>query len=608
MNLENAETVTPRNLINSKTFSSADRLLLRPRRAVARSSTRPTRSRQLTHERRLSALGPGGLNRKRAGFDVRDVHISHYGRLCPIETPEGTNIGLISLARRSTRARRLRLPDHALPRGQEAASSPTRSSYLRADEEYGNVIAPADAPLDDKGKIVGERVLARKDGDNCEVPPEEVDYMDVSPKQIVGVSAALIPFLEHDDANRALMGSNMQRQAVPLLITEPPIVGTGMEKVVAQQLEHGRVVAKKAGTVELRRRHAHHRSTTTSTACASSAASTSAPARTSARSCTMGEKVKAGQLLADGAATDEGELALGKNLAGRLHDLGRLQLRGRDPASPSAWSRTTSSPRSTSTSSRSRSARPSSARRSSRATSRTSARRPWRNLDENGIVRVGTFVEAGDILVGKVAPKSQERADARGEAAARDLRQGRRGREERLADDAAGHARRRDRRPEVLAPRQPDRRRAHARRWREIRDAEKEFLRALRDYTERDAATTSRRRSAIDDRRRPDRQAGRRSTTRPTYDELRRVATAVPGGRRGARRTRQARRKALAAVHEFQAEDRRQGEREEQDRQPPRRAATSCPPACSRWSRSTSPPSATSRSATRWPAATATRA
>ena len=177
-----------------------------------------------------------------------------------------------------------------------------------------------------------------------------------------------------------------------------------------------------------------------------------------------GEQVEKGQLLADGAATARRRARARQEPARRLHALGRLQLRGRDPGLRAPGAATTRSPRSTSRSTRSRSARPSSARRSSRATSRTSARRRWRNLDESGIVRIGTFVEAGDILVGKVAPKSQERADARGEAPARDLRQGRRRREERLADHAAGHARRRDRRAEVLAPRQPDRRRAHARR------------------------------------------------------------------------------------------------------------------------------------------------
>ena len=176
------------------------------------------------------------------------MHLSHYGRLCPIETPEGANIGLISsLAMYAT------LDDYGF------LTTPFRKvvkgvltdevEFLRADEETGMVMAPIDVELDSKNKILSKRVLARKDGDNVEVPPGEVDYVDVSPKQIIGVSAALIPFLEHDDANRALMGSNMQRQAVPLLIPEVPVVGTGMEKAVAAN-SNMPIFAKRAGTVE----------------------------------------------------------------------------------------------------------------------------------------------------------------------------------------------------------------------------------------------------------------------------------------------------------------------------------------------------------------------
>ncbi|MFT7678344.1 MAG: DNA-directed RNA polymerase subunit beta, partial [Planctomycetota bacterium] len=246
MNLESPETVSPRTLINSKTFSSAvDYFFGRSELSQVVDQANPLS--QLAHERRLSALGPGGLNRKRAGFDVRDVHLSHYGRLCPIETPEGANIGLIS-----SLAMYAKLDDYGFLttpyRRVEKGIVTTDIAYLRADQESGRMMAPADVRVDEKGKILQDRVLARKDGDNYEVPPEELDYVDVSPKQIIGVSASLIPFLEHDDANRALMGSNMQRQAVPLLVSEVPIVGTGMEKPVARN-SNMPIFAHTAGTV-----------------------------------------------------------------------------------------------------------------------------------------------------------------------------------------------------------------------------------------------------------------------------------------------------------------------------------------------------------------------
>ena len=246
MNLENPETVSPRNLINSKTFSSAvDYFFGRGELSQVVDQTNPLS--QLTHERRLSALGPGGLNRKRAGFDVRDVHLSHYGRLCPIETPEGSNIGLISslaLYSRLDAYGFLCAPYRRVKKGKLT----DEVSYLRADEEAGQVIAPADAKFDDKGQLTDARVLVRKDGDNYEVDPTEIDYIDVSPKQIVGVSAALIPFLEHDDANRALMGSNMQRQAVPLIAAEAPYIGTGVEGRAARDAAN-MVIAEDDGVV-----------------------------------------------------------------------------------------------------------------------------------------------------------------------------------------------------------------------------------------------------------------------------------------------------------------------------------------------------------------------
>ncbi|HMC71886.1 MAG TPA: DNA-directed RNA polymerase subunit beta, partial [Mycobacteriales bacterium] len=230
MSIRDQEDMTPRTLINPKSVSAAIEYFFgRSELSQVVDQTNPLA--QLTHERRLSALGPGGLNRKRAGFEVRDVHISHYGRICPIETPEGTNIGLIS-----------HLSIYAGVDEYGFLITPYREvhkrkltdkvTWLRADEESSAHLAPADAPTDSH-KITQERVIARHSGDFSYTLADSVEFIDVSPKQMVGVSAGLIPFLEHDDANRALMGSNMQRQAVPLLITEPPIVSTGLEKAVA---------------------------------------------------------------------------------------------------------------------------------------------------------------------------------------------------------------------------------------------------------------------------------------------------------------------------------------------------------------------------------------
>ncbi|TBR18796.1 DNA-directed RNA polymerase subunit beta, partial [bacterium] len=270
---------------------------------------------ELTHKRRLSALGPGGLNRKRAGFEVRDVHHTHYGRVCPIETPEGPNIGLIT-----SLASMARINEYGL------IESPYRTvkggrltgdvEYLPADQEDEHVLAQANAPLEGQ-KLAGDRVECRSRGDFPLVEPKGVDYMDVSPAQVVSISAALIPFLEHDDANRALMGSNMQRQSVPLVLPEPPLVGTGLEDRVAQ--DSGACVnAKKAGRVlyaagdivavgsdddaidiyELKKYRRSNQDT-----CVNQRPIVNA-----------GDHVKKGQILADGPGVKDAQLALGKNL------------------------------------------------------------------------------------------------------------------------------------------------------------------------------------------------------------------------------------------------------------------------------------------------------
>ena len=406
MNLENADTVTPRNLINSKTFSSAiEYFFARGELSQVVDQTNPLS--QLTHERRLSALGPGGLNRKRAGFEVRDVHVSHYGRLCPIETPEGSNIGLISsLSIYSSLDDYgfLTTPYRVVKNGKVTEEV----VRLRADEEFHAVLAPADTLVGEKGKIISDdvsgKVIARIKGDPILVDPKDIHYMDVSAKQIVGVSASLIPFLEHDDANRALMGSNMQRQAVPLLVTEPPIVGTGMEDVVASNSSMV-VCARKSGTVKyvdaskivigdetyrLRKFEGLNERT-----CLNQVPIVK-----------PGEKVEKGQVLADGAATKDGILALGRNLTvafmpwdGYNYEDAILLSENlvRDDVFTSIHIdefeieiRETKLGREEFT----------------RDIPNVSER-ALRHLDETGIVRVGTRCKPGDILVGKVAPKSK---------------------------------------------------------------------------------------------------------------------------------------------------------------------------------------------------------
>ena len=402
MNLENPETVSPRNLINSKTFSSAVEYFFgRGELSQVVDQTNPLS--QLTHERRLSALGPGGLNRKRAGFDVRDVHLSHYGRLCPIETPEGSNIGLISslaLFARLDKYGFLTTPYRRIEKGKVT----DEVVFMRADEETSAVMAPADTKIDDKGKLVGPRVLARRDGDNLEVDPKDVDYVDVSPKQIVGVSASLIPFLEHDDANRALMGSNMQRQAVPLLITEPPLVGTGMEKLVAGNTNLV-MRAKKPGVVSYadsqvilvddeEYRLTKYRGLNERTC------------QNHRPVVKEGDEIAAGQLLADGAATRSGELSLGKNLLVAFMPWDGFNYEDAILVSE----RLVREDVFTSIHIEEYEVEIRETKLGKEEFTRdipNVGEKALSNLDETGIVRIGTRVEAGDILVGKVAPKSK---------------------------------------------------------------------------------------------------------------------------------------------------------------------------------------------------------
>ncbi len=401
MSLKEVEDMTPRSLINPKSISAAIEYFFgRGELSQVVDQTNPLS--MLTHERRLSALGPGGLNRKRAGFEVRDVHISHYGRICPIETPEGTNIGLISsLAIYSAVDEYgfLVTPYRKVHHGKLA----DEVVWLRADEESEAYLAPADAVVEN-GKLQGDTLIARFHSDFEMVPVDKVQFIDVAPSQMVGVSAGLIPFLEHDDANRALMGSNMQRQAVPLLVSEPPVVATGMERDVAAN--SGMIVrARRKGTVTY--------VDSTRIEIGSEVYSLRKFVGLNERTCQnqkpiveMGQKVEKGEVIADGAATFKGELALGRNvLVGFMvwdgFNFEDAIIISEDLVKDDTYTsihieefdieiRETKLGREEFT----------------RDIPNVSEK-ALRNLDESGIVRIGTYVRPGDILVGKVSPKSK---------------------------------------------------------------------------------------------------------------------------------------------------------------------------------------------------------
>jgi DNA-directed RNA polymerase subunit beta len=407
MSLKDPKELTPRTLVNSKSVSSSIEFFFgRSELSQVVDQTNPLA--QLANERRLSALGPGGLNRKRAGFEVRDVHVSHYGRICPIETPEGTNIGLIAqlgIYATVDPYGFLITPYRPVERGKVSADV----RYMRADEEMQHTLAPADMPQDSGGRIQVDAVVARVKGDFRRVQTEEIEFVDVSPKQLVGVSASLIPFLEHDDANRALMGSNMQRQAVPLLNPKPAIVTTGMEKPVAQNsgmvvraAETGEVVFVDANRVVVKNRDGWE---------------TEYKLRKfvglNERTClnqkpivAMGQKVKKNQVLADGPGTSRGELSLGRDVLVGFMTFDGYNFEDAIVVSESFLKddRFTSihvdefdvEVRETKL-----------GREEFTRDIPNVSERQLRNLDEQGMIRVGTRVKPGDILVGKVSPKSK---------------------------------------------------------------------------------------------------------------------------------------------------------------------------------------------------------
>ena len=315
MAIVDLENLLPQNLINAKpVISSTKDFFGRSQLSQFMDQTNPLA--ELTHKRRLSALGPGGLSRDRAGFEVRDVHHTHYGRICPIETPEGPNIGLISSLSTYARINRFGFIETPYRKVKDGKVS-SEIEYLTADIEDDYRIAQANAPVDNTAKFKSDAILCRYHDDYPRVHPSEVEYMDVSPKQLVSVSAALIPFLEHDDANRALMGSNMQRQAVPLLFPDSPVVGTGMERKVAYD-SGVCVVADQAGTVE---RVSGDEITIRNNKGSLIYYPLAKFKRSNQNTCLNqrpivdeGDKIKAGQIIADGPGTQEGELALGRNV------------------------------------------------------------------------------------------------------------------------------------------------------------------------------------------------------------------------------------------------------------------------------------------------------
>jgi len=397
------QTVRIADLVNSKSVSSSINYFF-GRGELSQVVDQTNALSQLTHERRLSALGPGGLNRRRAGFEVRDVHISHYGRICPIETPEGTNIGLIaSLAIFATMDEYgfLFTPYSKVKNGKVT----DEVEYLRADQEMQAIFAPPSAVDRKTNKIIKGFVLARKSGELAEVSSDEVDYVDISPKQIVGISASLIPFLEHDDANRALMGSNMQRQAVPLLRTEAPLVGTGMESVVGQNSSmvvrarnSGAVTAVDATNIVINQTDDYNLEKYVGL---------------NERTCLnqqpiikLGDKVKAGQVIADGGGTSDGVLALGKNvLVGFVSFDGfnfedaiivSEKLCKGDSFTSIHIDEFTAEVRETRL-----------GKEEFTCDIPNVSERALRNLDEYGVVREGTRISPGDIMVGKVVPKSK---------------------------------------------------------------------------------------------------------------------------------------------------------------------------------------------------------
>jgi DNA-directed RNA polymerase subunit beta len=401
--MNNFENLTAHHLINSRLFSNQIQdFFARSQLSQFMDQVNPLS--EMTHKRRLSALGPGGLSRERAGFEVRDVHHTHYGRVCPIETPEGPNIGLIASLTNCARVNELGFIETPYKTVKDGKVS-KRIEYLTADKDQDEYIAQSNAPIGSDSRFEGNEISCRYKTDFPKVTPEKISYMDVSPLQIVSVAASLIPFLEHDDANRALMGSNMQRQAVPLMISEVPYVGTGMEAKVA--CDSGVVVIAKAkGTVS--------RVDASEIVIDNMVYPLKNYQRTNANTCIhqkplvqVGEKVEAGQVIADGIGTSQGRMSLGKNVlvafmpwrGYNFEDaiLINERLVREDVYTSIHVEKFEVECRET--------------RLGNEEITRdipNVGEEALINLNENGIVRIGAEVKSGDILVGKVTPKSEK--------------------------------------------------------------------------------------------------------------------------------------------------------------------------------------------------------
>ncbi len=420
MNVRDNEVFTPTDLINAKTVSAVINSFFGTN-ALSQFMDQTNPLAEITHKRRMSALGPGGLSRERAGFEVRDVHYTHYGRLCPIETPEGPNIGLISSLCIYAKINDLGFIETPYRKVKDCHVNLNNDEvqYLTAEEEEGVIIGQGNAPYDENGKFIRNRVKARRDADFPVVPPEEVELMDVSPQQIASIAAALIPFLEHDDANRALMGSNMMRQAVPLMRTEAPIVGTGIEKQLAED-SRTQITAEGDGTVTYVDaayiRILYDRTEDeefVSFEPAEKEYKLPKFRRTNQNMtidlrpiCEVGQRVKAGDILTEGYSTQNGELALGKNLL-----VAYMPWKGYNYEDAIVLNE--------------RVVREDiltsvhveefilEVRETKRGMEELTNDIPnvsddaTKDLDENGIVRIGAYIQPGDILIGKITPKGE---------------------------------------------------------------------------------------------------------------------------------------------------------------------------------------------------------
>ena len=420
MNVRDNEVFTPTDLINAKTISSVINTFFGTN-ALSQFMDQTNPLAEVTHKRRLSALGPGGLSRERAGFEVRDVHFTHYGRLCPIESPEGPNIGLISSLCVFAKINDLgfiETPYRKVNNGVVDLSD-KGIQYMTAEEEEGKIIGQGNAPLNDDGTFIRTKVKCREDDDYPVVPPSEVDYMDVAPQQIASIAAALIPFLEHDDAHRALMGSNMMRQAVPLMRSEAPIVGTGIERQVCEN-SRTMITAEGAGVVEYvdatTIRILYDRTEDEEFVSFEPALKeyripkfrrTNQSMTIDLRPiCNKGDRVVEGQILTEGYSTEDGELALGKNLlvaympwkGSNYEDAIVLNERVvREDILTSVHVEEFSLE----------------VRETKRGMEELTSDIPnvseeaTKDLDENGIIRIGARVTPGDIMIGKITPKGE---------------------------------------------------------------------------------------------------------------------------------------------------------------------------------------------------------